>query len=91
MRKRLHKPEKVYATSGPYADLYEENRRLDGKLRHMGVYDEDLPKSFYCLFLGTSIIEVSKEEAKIMNARELTLPQAREWASQTSRKLCLKK
>lgn len=91
MRKRNTLSQKVYSTGGPYASLYEENRRLEGKLRAIGAYDEELPKKYFCLFMGTSIMEVSKEDADIMNARELTIPQAEEWANKINRILCLKK
>lgn len=91
MRKRKTISQKVYSTGGPHASLYEENRRLEGKLRAIGAYDEELPKKYFCLFMGNSIMEVSKEDADIMNARELTIPQAEEWANKTNRRLCLKK
>lgn len=90
MRKRKTISQKVYSTGGPHARLYEENRRLEGKLRAIGAYDDELPKRNFCFFMGIYLKEVTSEEGKILgNVMQLTLPEAEKLAKENNRELKL--
>lgn len=90
MRKRKTISQKVYSTGGPLASLYEENRRLEGKLRAIGAYDDELPKRNFCFFMGIYLKEVTTEEGNILgNVMQLTLPEAEKLAKEKNRELKL--